>query len=167
MANKNILITLGFVLLTTACGKVVGDMAGTSQVDQRQLQKATEQFCSTSQTLKELKNGANVPFGQLNYRSRVFAFIGKDASQECIIKNSVNETFQDGTWFSINPPNNCLKNGSIWVVNSQSSGQGQYYSMTLVDDPNQRIMNMNGHMSLNGSYVSENLGLTVLVCENK
>jgi len=168
MTTKNIVLTLGFVLLTAACGKVQGlNGSASTSLDPKQLKKATEQFCSNNQTLQALSDGTNVPFGQLNYRSRVFAFIGKDSSQDCIINAAVNVTLQDGTWFSINPLNNCLKNGSVWAVQSQASGTGQYYSMTLVDDPNQRIMYMNGHMGLSGNYVNENYGLKILTCVNK
>jgi hypothetical protein len=168
MTKRNILIALGFVLLTTACGKVTGvDGDSTGKVNPDQLQKATDQFCSPNQKLQELQDGTDVPFGQLNYRSRIFAFVGSDTSQNCIIKQSINKTFNDGTWFSINPIDGCLKNGSVWTVQSQSSGFGQYYSMTMIGDPNMRIMNMNGHQGLRGTYVSDNLGLKVLTCVNK
>lgn len=169
MTRKNIILTWGFVLLTAACGKVKGmggDAAGS--LDSNQLQKATEQFCSGNQTLQVLENGTDVPFGQLNFRTRIFAFIDKDATKECIIKDAVTMPVQqDGTWFTINPLDNCLKNGSIWVVNSTPSGMNQYYTMTRVDDPSLRIMNMNGDQRVRGSLLSENLGLKLLTCINK
>lgn len=169
MANKNILIAFSFVLLTAACGKVTGlDAGGTGKLDPNQLQKATDQFCSSNQKLEELADGTNVPFGQLNYRSRIFAFVGGDASKKCIIEKAVNESWgENNTWFSINPIDNCLKNGSVWVVQSSSSGVGQYYSMVMVGDPNQRIMHMEGHQGLRGSYVRDTLGLKILMCVNK
>lgn len=167
MAKKNILITLGFVLLTIACGKVVGDMSGgAGGLNQKQLQKAKDQYCSSNQVLQEVENGTNVFFGQLNYHSSIFAFIGKDG-KDCVIDAPINESFSDGTWFSITPPNNCLKSGSIWSVTSQPSGSGQYYTMKMIDDPDQRIMNMHGGYGLSGSYVAQKVGLKVLACVNK
>ncbi len=168
MTRKNIILILGSVLLSAACGKITGLNGDViEKINPDQLQKATEQFCNQNQTMQELQNGTDTPFAQLNYRSRIFAFVGKDSSQECIIKQAVNQNFQDGTWFSINPIDNCLKNGSIWVVQSQSSGFGQYYTMTMVNDPSLRIMNMSGHQGLRGTYVADNFGLKILTCVNK
>lgn len=167
MTNKNIILNLGFVLLTAACGKVTGlDDGGTGRLDPNQTQKATEQFCSANQKLEVLEGGTDVPFEQLNYRSRVFAFISSDASKKCITEQAVNKTWSDGSWFSLNPLDSCLKNGSIWSVNSSQSGGNTNYALTMIDDPSLRIMHMDGYR-LRGTAVSEALGLKVLVCVNK
>lgn len=171
MNYKKLLLIFSLALLATACGNVVGlnTTGGTGGLDPKQLEKAADQFCTSYQKLDEISDGTNVPFGQLNYQSRLFAFASADSSKKCIIDHAVNESWpENGTWFSLNPNDNCLPNGSVWeAIQSTASGNGQYYSLVMVGDPNRRIMNMNGHQGIRGTYLRDNLGLKILRCVSK
>lgn len=168
MTYGKILFTLGFALLTSACGKVTGlDQNGTGKLNQDQVEKATSRFCASNQQLKELSIGSDMLFSQLNYNTSLFAFSGPTDSNGCIISQAINDSLQNGLWFSINPIDNCLKDGTIWEARqAYDSGVGRNYVLVQIGDGYQRIMNMNGHQGLAASYVQQRVGLKLLQCTN-
>lgn len=169
MTFKKSIFAVSFLLWAVSCGKVAGVNDTRGSFDPDLVEKATDQFCTKGQQLQELVDGTETSFSQLNYRSTIFAFSGKSDENGCLIASAVNETWAENgasLWFSLNPIDNCLKNNSIWDVRqAYSSGFGHYYSMVAVGDPTQRVMNMNAHGAVSGTYVQERVGLRILTCK--
>lgn len=159
------------LLLTTACAPVIkNNNEGTDGFTQKDLQKAESQFCSKGQTLQALNNGTDVLFSELNYHARVFAFT-KPEGDDCIIRQNVNDTWTSNganLWFNLNPnsDDNCLKNHSLWeITNTTTNGFGQYYYLRNIGDPGQRLLEMNAHQAVRGTYAKDKVGLKLLTCQ--
>lgn len=170
MTYKKILIGLGF-LFTLGCGPgvdlTVNGPGG--KFDPDVIKKVESQYCSVGFSLKELSGATDARFGELRQRSSIFAFtVDKDVA--CITTKNINDAWTaEGVpvWFNLNlNGSNCLPNNSIWEVASEStSGSGRYYYLRNVADPSQRLLEMNAHFAVRGSYASERVGFKILACQ--
>ena len=75
MKTKTLFLTLSSVLFLAACGNIETLQSNSAKLDPNQLEKATNQYCSNNQTLKELPLEKNMIFDELDLRTRIFAFI--------------------------------------------------------------------------------------------
>lgn len=168
MKIKNLILIISALLFTSACGlKVVGN-ADEVGIDRGVWEKAQNELCASGQKLEQ-DSGAMPRFGDLNVRTKIFAFSKSDADS-CILKNSLNDTWKDGfgsqLWFNLNPNSDCFKNNSIWVVRTETyNGSGKYYSLSNVEDRSLPLVDMNAHIAVTGDYVAKVLGLKLLVCK--
>lgn len=141
-------------------------------VDPDELEKAEDMICSKGQSLQALENGTEVLFSELVYRSRIFKFASTTAGSKCIITNPINDTWiynGANVWFTLTPnsEDNCLENNSLWEVESSSThGFGQYYRLRRIKNPSERLVEMNAHQSVRGTYAHNRVGLQVMVCKN-
>jgi len=169
MKTKNALLICSLLLITACQGIKVDQDNDKSGYNKKTFEKAQDQFCSKGQTLEILDKGTDALFSDLVSRSRIFGFSKKGGP--CITKANINESWVENgahLWFNLNPnsDNNCLQNNSLWeVTNSSTNGFGQYYSMRSLDDPSQRLMEMNAHQAVRGTYAAEKAGLSIFICQ--
>jgi hypothetical protein len=169
MKTKNILILFSLFVLSACQGIKTNQAGGTGSFKKGALEKAQNQFCSKGQSLQILENGTDALVTELSLNTKIFGFSKEDG--DCLPKSIINDSWmQNGVqvWFTMNPnsENNCIKNNSLWeVTNSSQSGSGQYFYLRSLDDPSQRLMEMNAHISVRGTYAKDKLGLTLFVCK--
>ena len=172
MKNINVLLLSG-LLLTLACSPIKNDaVPDIPGMDPTLVEKAEGQFCARNQKLKELTSGTNVPFSNLTRQSKVFAFsTTKIGNARCIIQGAINDQVRRNDidmWFNLNSNanNNCLKNNSIWEVQSTHNvGNEQFFYLRNVDDTNPRLMEMSAHKDLIATYARDRVGLKLLECQ--
>jgi len=162
-------VDLAIIMATilTACS-ATKDNSQLAKFDATLIQAASDKYCKPGQQLTENTNAIQADFEDLGSGAPIFGFV--NGSDNCALTNDIDDHWSqplsDDGWFHVAIHSSCLKNGSLWEIQSSlNASPGHYYTLKSFDDTSAATIDLNAIRDLPGAYARDHAGLRILTCQ--